>query len=94
MAEPLTLDRLTALDDGEITAVAADFETRPPQDLLRLAIEAGCSFAIDSDAHTPGQLAWQDYGCEHAAEALLEPERVINTMDADDLLAWAKQRGP
>ena len=31
----------------------------PPKRLLRLAVEAGCRVAIDSDAHTPGQLVWQ-----------------------------------
>lgn len=63
----------------------------PPHDLLRLAMEAGCWFSIDSDAHTPGQLAWQDYGCEHAAMTGLQPQRVINTMDADGLLAFTRR---
>ena len=31
----------------------------PPRRLLRLAVEAGCLFAIDTDAHAPGQLDWQ-----------------------------------
>ena len=30
----------------------------PPDRLLRLAAEAGCVFAIDTDAHAPGQLDW------------------------------------
>ena len=30
----------------------------PPKRILRLAVEAGCRVAIDSDAHAPGQLAW------------------------------------
>ena len=38
MAEPLTLDRPTSLDDREIAIIAAAFERRPPQDLLRWAI--------------------------------------------------------
>jgi putative hydrolase len=64
----------------------------PPNDLLRIAIDSGCVFSIDSDAHTPGQLAWQDYGCEHAAQSGLEPDRMINSLDADDLLGWIKLR--
>ena len=35
----------------------------PPDRLLRLAAEAGCLFAIDTDAHAPGQLDWLDSGC-------------------------------
>ena len=39
----------------------------PPKRLLRLALEAGCRFAIDTDAHAPGQLDWLRNGCERAA---------------------------
>ncbi len=38
----------------------------PPKRLLRLAVEAGCDVAIDTDAHAPGQLDWQHLGCERA----------------------------
>ncbi len=33
-----------------------------------MAIEAGCLFTIDTDAHAPGQLDWLDIGCSRAAE--------------------------
>ncbi|MEU2631693.1 PHP domain-containing protein, partial [Kitasatospora sp. NPDC007106] len=60
----------------------------PPTRLLRLAIDTGCVFAIDSDAHAPGQLDWQQYGCARAADAGLEPERIVNTLPVEELLAW------
>jgi putative hydrolase len=60
----------------------------PPKRLLTLAIEIGCEFAIDTDAHAPGQLDWQGNGCERAVECGVDPDRVINTRPADDLLAW------
>ena len=60
----------------------------PPKRLLRLAVEAGCRFAIDSDAHAPGQLAWLPNGCERAFLCGVTPESVINTWDADELLRW------
>ena len=60
----------------------------PPTSLLRRAIAAGCLFAVDTDAHAPGQLDWQDYGCERADQAGLEPQRLITTWTADRLLAW------
>jgi len=60
----------------------------PPKRLLRQALEAGCRFAIDSDAHAPGQLDWQRYGCERAARCGVPPERVVNTWPAAGLLAW------
>ena len=60
----------------------------PPKRLLRLAVEAGCAVSIDSDAHSPGQLAWQPFGCERAAACGVPVERVVNAWGADDLLKW------
>jgi putative hydrolase len=62
----------------------------PPKRLLRLAVEGGCRVAIDSDAHSPGQLAWQPYGCDRAAACGVQASMVVNTLDADALLAWAR----
>jgi putative hydrolase len=60
----------------------------PPAPLVTMAIDAGCWFTIDSDAHATGQLEWQPYGCERAAECDVPVERIVNTFDADRLLAW------
>jgi putative hydrolase len=65
----------------------------PPKRLLRMALEMGCLVSIDTDAHAPGQLEWQVYGCERAAACGVEPGRVINTRTADDLLAWTTHKG-
>jgi len=54
----------------------------PPDDLLRQAAGAGCLFAIDTDAHAPGQLDWLDNGCERAERAGITPGRVLNTRTA------------
>lgn len=61
----------------------------PPRRLLRLAVEWGCRFSIDTDAHAPGQLEWQHYGCARAEECGIDPARVINTSGADQLQQWA-----
>jgi putative hydrolase len=60
----------------------------PPKRLLRQAVEAGCLFSIDTDAHAPGQLDWQPYGCARAQECGVPVERVVNTWELDDLLSW------
>jgi len=60
----------------------------PPRRLLSLAVETGCWFSIDTDAHAPGQLDWQPYGCARAEECEVPAERIVNTWAADDLLAW------
>jgi putative hydrolase len=65
----------------------------PPKRLLRMALEMGCLVSIDTDAHAPGQLEWQVYGCQRAAACGVEPDRVINTRSAADLLAWTAHKG-
>lgn len=65
----------------------------PPKRLLREAAEAGCWFAVDSDAHAPGQLDWQRYGCERAVQCGIVPEQVVNTRSATDLVNWAATHG-
>jgi putative hydrolase len=57
----------------------------PPDRLLLLAAEMGCLFAIDSDAHAPGQLAWLGNGTARAVELGIAPERVINTRSAAEM---------
>jgi putative hydrolase len=61
----------------------------PPDDLLDLALDWGCLISIDTDAHAPGQLDWQAYGCDKAARHGIDPSRIINTWTADELVAWA-----
>lgn len=87
--------------DAEIVfAACAQFETAveincrperqdPPEELLALALEWDCWLSIDTDAHAPGQLEWQAYGCDKAARLGVEPEHVINTWTAAELVDWA-----
>ncbi|TKV61639.1 PHP domain-containing protein [Nakamurella flava] len=75
--------------------VAVEINSRPerldpPRRLLRQAVAAGCRFSIDTDAHAPGQLDWQAYGCARAQECEVPEERVVNTWPVDDLLAWTR----
>jgi putative hydrolase len=75
--------------------VAVEINSRPerrdpPTDLLELAVETGCLFAVNTDSHAPGQLDFLDYGCARVAELGIEPDRIVNTMTADDLLAWSR----
>jgi putative hydrolase len=76
--------------------VAVEINSRPerldpPKRLLRLAVEAGCLFSLDTDAHAPGQLDWQPYGCERAAACGVPIERIVNTWPAERLLSWAAE---
>jgi putative hydrolase len=60
----------------------------PPERLLRLAVETGCLVSIDTDAHAPGQLEWQPYGCDRAAACAVPVGTVVNTWPVKQLLAW------
>ncbi|MBC9718953.1 PHP domain-containing protein [Streptomyces sp. TRM66268-LWL] len=62
----------------------------PPRRLLRRAVEAGVLFAVDTDAHAPGQLDWQIIGCARAEECGVPAERVVTTWTAEELLAWTR----
>ena len=66
----------------------------PPRRLLAQAVEAGCRFSVATDAHAPGQLEWQPFGCDRAVECGVDPERVVNTLSADDLLTWTASHRP
>lgn len=59
----------------------------PPKRLLRQAVEAGCLFTVDTDAHAPGQLDWLRNGCERAAECEVPTDRILNTWTAERLLS-------
>jgi putative hydrolase len=77
--------------------VAVEINSRPdrldpPKRLLRLAYEMGCVFSVDSDAHAPGQLEWQHFGCSRAVLCGIGPERVVGTWPLDELLAWTTAR--
>jgi len=77
--------------------VAVEINSRPerldpPTRLLRLAVEMGCRFSIDTDAHAPGQLDWQPYGCARAAACGVEASTVVNTLPVEELLAWTRRR--
>jgi putative hydrolase len=74
--------------------VAVEINSRPerrdpPDELVAVALEAGCLFSVDSDAHAPGQLDFVAYGAERAAELGVPPERIVTTWPVDRLLAWA-----
>ena len=61
----------------------------PPDELIAMALEIGCLFSIDSDAHAPGQLDMKAYGCERAERLGVPWDRIVTTWDADRVLAWA-----
>jgi putative hydrolase len=74
--------------------VAVEINSRPerqdpPDNLIQLALDAGCLFSIDSDAHAPGQLDFLQYGAARAVLNDVPAERIVTTWPLERLLAWA-----
>ncbi|MET1043222.1 MAG: PHP domain-containing protein [Microbacteriaceae bacterium] len=75
--------------------VAVEINSRPerqdpPDELIQEALDAGCLFSIDTDAHAPGQLDFLAYGAERAARNKVPPERIITTWPLERLLEWSR----
>ncbi|NUR09243.1 MAG: PHP domain-containing protein [Nocardioidaceae bacterium] len=78
--------------------VAVEINSRPercdpPDDLVQLALDAGCLFSIDSDAHAPGQLDFLQYGAERAQRLGVPLDRIVTTWPRERLLEWASPGG-
>jgi histidinol phosphatase-like PHP family hydrolase len=60
--------------------------------LAARARDAGCLFALDSDAHAPDQLRYVETAVAHARLAAIPPERIVNCWDGDRLFTWLRDR--
>ena len=93
-----TFDARAVFEACAETGTAVEINSRPerrdpPTRLLELARDIGCLFAIDTDAHAPGQLDFLAYGAERAEAAGIDPERIVTTWPKDRLLEWAGRPG-
>lgn len=78
-------------------SVAVEINSRPerqdpPDELIQIALDAGCLFSIDSDAHAPGQLDFLQYGAERAEANGLAADRIVTTWPVDRLLEWLQSK--
>ena len=94
-----TFDAEAVFEACAATGVAVEINSRPerqdpPDDLLLLALELGCLFSIDSDAHAPGQLSLIDHGAERAERLGVPAERIVTTWPLDRLREWTTLRCP
>lgn len=78
------------LENGTAVEINSRPERRdPPTRLLELALDVGCVFSIDTDAHAPGQLDFLGYGAQRALDNDVPADRIVNTWPVERLLAWA-----
>lgn len=90
--QPSQFDAHAVFDACAEHGVAVEINSRPerqdpPDELIAIAMDAGCLFSIDSDAHAPGQLSLLDYGAERAEKAGVPAERIVTTWGLDRLKA-------
>jgi putative hydrolase len=91
---PSTFDAKAVFAACAAADVAVEINSRPerrdpPGPLIALALEAGCLFSIDSDAHAPGHLGLIDYGAARAETHDVPTERIVTTWPLERLLDWA-----
>jgi putative hydrolase len=80
-------------DHGTAVEINSRPERRdPPTRLLTLALEIGCDFSIDTDAHAPGQLDFLGYGAQRALDNDVPVDRIITTWPVERLLEWTGAR--
>ncbi|MDQ2943854.1 MAG: DNA polymerase/3'-5' exonuclease PolX, partial [Candidatus Dormibacteraeota bacterium] len=54
-------------------------------EMARLALECGCNFTLDADAHAPAELAYVPMGMWMARRAGIPQDRILNFMSLEDL---------
>jgi histidinol phosphatase-like PHP family hydrolase len=62
-------------------------------DIAKRAVSAGCLFALDSDAHSTGELRpYEETAIAHARLAGVPTDRIVNCWPLNRLLEWAESR--
>ncbi|MEP6752603.1 MAG: PHP domain-containing protein [Candidatus Dormiibacterota bacterium] len=56
-------------------------------EMARLALECGCHFTMDADAHAPVEFAYVPMAAWMARRAGIPQDRILNFLDLDDLTA-------
>ena len=61
-------------------------------ELAEVALEEGCLFALDSDAHSIAELPFTDYAVAHARIAQVPADRVVNCWEESKFDDWLRER--
>lgn len=96
--EPADLDMDTIFTAAKEHGMVMEINANPRRlDLddshARRAQELGIKLAINTDAHSAGELDLTHYGVATARRGWIQPENVINTWSTGQLLDWLRSRG-
>lgn len=95
--EPYAIDVEAVIETAAAHQVAIELNANPYRlDLdwryLRQAADLGVPIAINTDAHSVDQFAFDELGVALARKAWLRPAEVLNTRSAAELAAWLQAR--
>jgi DNA polymerase (family X) len=96
--EPSEVDLDQVLQVAAETGTVLEINSHPMRlDLddvhARRAVELGVPLAINTDAHSPGDMEYLEYGIEVARRAWAEAGNVFNTWEPERLLEYLRRRG-
>jgi putative hydrolase len=93
--EGATYDFEAVFKEAAKHGVALEIDCDPARmdlspELARLALECGCTFAVDSDAHAPAEFAYVPMALWTARRAGIPQEKILNFTELDRLTMIAK----
>jgi len=93
--EPYGLDIDAVIDAAKRTGTILEIDAHPSRlDLkdehIRKAVEAGCKFSIDSDAHSASGFRFLEFGIAQARRGWAEARQIINTKTVKEMLREMK----
>jgi DNA polymerase (family 10) len=96
--EPSEVDLEQVLQAAAETGTVLEINANPMRlDLddvhVRRAVELGVLLAINTDAHSPADMEYLEYGIEVARRGWAEAGNVFNTWESEQLLEYLRRRG-
>jgi putative hydrolase len=90
--EGATYDFEAVFKEAARNKVALEIDCDPARmdlspEMARLALECGCYFTLDADAHAPAELAYVPMAAWIARRAGIPQDRILNFLDVDELAA-------
>jgi putative hydrolase len=88
--EGATYDFEAVFKEAARHGVALEIDCDPARmdlspEMARLALECGCNFTLDADAHAPAELAYVPMGAWMARRAGIPQDRILNFLNVDQL---------
>lgn len=93
--EGATYDFAAVFEEAAQHGVALEIDCDPARmdlspELARLALECGCTFALDADAHAPAELAYVPMAAWMARRAGIPADRILNFRPLEGLTMISK----